>query len=69
MEDKAVKRRDGLKPKVTSGSAALMFSPKSGQDGPRTLNYTGWEPIVIEVKLEGVPTINSNIENEAGSDE
>lgn len=52
MEDKATKRRDGLKPKVTSGTATLMFSPKSGQDGPRTLNYTGWEPILIEVKPE-----------------
>jgi hypothetical protein len=52
MEDQAAKRRDGLKPKVTSGTAALTFSPKSGQDGPRTLEYTGWEPIRIEVSLE-----------------
>jgi hypothetical protein len=53
MKDKATKRRDGLKPKVTSGTATLMFSPKSGQDGPRTLNYTGWEPIMIDLSLEG----------------
>jgi hypothetical protein len=53
MKDRRTARRDGLKPKVTSGTATLIFSPKSGQDGPRTLNYTGWEPIMIDLSLEG----------------
>jgi hypothetical protein len=52
MEDNKTSRRDGLKPKETSGTATLIFSPKSGQDGPRTLNYTGWEPIMIDLSLE-----------------
>jgi hypothetical protein len=52
MKDRNTSRRDGLKPKETSGTATLIFSPKSGQDGPRTLNYTGWEPIMIYLDLE-----------------
>jgi hypothetical protein len=53
MKDRRTTRRDGLKPKATSGTATLIFSPKSGQDGARTLNYTGWEPILIDLSLEG----------------